>query len=242
MTQMLQDIDGVLFDLDDTLLCTSLTYQRAVIKLISDLDEAESTKAEIYRELAIEPRSIDPKELENYLSDKGYPEKTINNIKGNYIKRMKNAPLFPGVVQMFEALQSLGVVLGIVSNGDPIIQELKIQSRDIGRFFLNIYISRTKEERKPSSTMFEKALDDFDLNPQKVAFVGDKLVEDIAPARALGMRGIQVFQGRFAYSEDLSKLPEKIKTKAIPDFLVNTVTEIAQDRKGFQGKRRSRTR
>ncbi|HXL87330.1 MAG TPA: HAD-IIIA family hydrolase, partial [Gemmatimonadaceae bacterium] len=45
--------------------------------------------------------------------------------------------------------------------------------------------------RKPATKMFEDAIRDFDLNPAKVAYVGDRW-RDVAASRKLGGRGIMI--------------------------------------------------
>jgi histidinol-phosphate phosphatase family protein len=45
--------------------------------------------------------------------------------------------------------------------------------------------------RKPATKMFEDAIRDFDLNPAKVAYVGDRW-RDVVAAKMLGGRGIMI--------------------------------------------------
>lgn len=45
--------------------------------------------------------------------------------------------------------------------------------------------------RKPATKMFEDAIRDFELNPAKVAYVGDRW-RDVAVAKTLGGRGIMI--------------------------------------------------
>jgi histidinol phosphatase-like enzyme len=45
--------------------------------------------------------------------------------------------------------------------------------------------------RKPATRMFEDAIRDFDLDPAKVAYVGDRW-RDVAATKTLGGRGIMI--------------------------------------------------
>lgn len=102
------------------------------------------------------------------LKIKLYPYKNLNNllIKINY----------------------LNIRIGLLTNGDPIIQNNKINNLNIKKYFDKIVFAREFPQEKPNPTAFNYLMSYFNVNPSNVLFIGDSLKNDIKPAYKLGMQ------------------------------------------------------
>jgi HAD superfamily hydrolase (TIGR01549 family) len=106
--------------------------------------------------------------------------------------------------------------LGLISNFN--IPECGRQLLDrfgLSKFFDLIVISGEVNQRKPSSKIFERALNALNVNPSKAVFIGDMLDLDIIGPRNVGMKTILI-ERRF--SED------HVEVK--PDKVVKSLVEL----------------
>ena len=91
---------------------------------------------------------------------------------------------------LLESLRDRGLKLGLVSNAfDPPdllhrdLAQLGVAERlDVALF------SSEVGRRKPDRAIFERALDELRVAPERALFVGDTLATDVAGAQAVGMR------------------------------------------------------
>lgn len=95
----------------------------------------------------------------------------------------------PGVRAMLERL-STRHTLRLVSNGAGDTQRRKMSSADLDDLFESVWISGEQGMEKPDPRLFLRALEG--ASPTSAIMVGDDLVRDIQPARALGMGTVHV--------------------------------------------------
>ena len=72
---------------------------------------------------------------------------------------------------------------------------------------------------KPDIRIFEYALDKANCTPQDACMIGDRLDNDILPAKSLGMKTVWIKQGFGALQKPLSKSEE-------PDHTINNLAEL----------------
>ena len=103
--------------------------------------------------------------------------------------------LRPGIPDLLERLQRRGVPLGLVAN-QPADAVDRMESAGIARYFTHRDVSGTHGFRKPDVRVFLQASDALAAPPEKCVVVGDRIDNDVAPARALGMRTVLFRTGR----------------------------------------------
>jgi putative hydrolase of the HAD superfamily len=94
---------------------------------------------------------------------------------------------------LLDAIRERGLKTGIVSNSmDPgwllkrDLDELGLADRlDVAVFSSDVGL------RKPRPEIFQRALDELGVAPERTLFVGDRLREDVGGAHSLGMRTVQ---------------------------------------------------
>ena len=126
--------------------------------------------------------------------------------------------LFPGGVELFETIASIGFGCAVVSNTfwwgaaemQCCFERLGIASA-IGAYVTSCDLG----VRKPDRAMFRTALEALDREPTECVFIGNSERADIEPAVALGMRAIRVV------------IEEPIPEVSAADAVTGSLTEVA---------------
>lgn len=112
--------------------------------------------------------------------------------------------LLSGVEDGLRALRAQGFRLGIVTNGYSQIQNRKLDICGLRPLFDSVVISGDEGVHKPDAELFLRAAARLGVAPTRCLFVGDHPINDIAGARAAGMRGVFMqASGRFAPPADV---------------------------------------
>ena len=102
--------------------------------------------------------------------------------------------------QTLLALCEKGFRLGIIANQIPGTKE-RLERWGLGRFFSVIAASADLGIAKPDRRIFQMALDLAGCLPENAVMVGDRVDNDIRPARELGMVTIRIRRGPAAFAE-----------------------------------------
>jgi putative hydrolase of the HAD superfamily len=123
-------------------------------------------------------------------------------------------------------LRADGYRMGLVSN---ISLRADLMRGDLTALGLDPFLDATVFSsevgiRKPDPRIFREALDRLGAEPGSTVFVGDRLVDDVSGARAVGMRGVQTRQFRQEADPDIR-----------PDAVVDHLRELAPVLAGWGG-------
>jgi putative hydrolase of the HAD superfamily len=108
---------------------------------------------------------------------------------------------YPGITDELRALSAL-VPVGIVTDGDPVIQRAKVRALALDVDVVVCSDENGREHRKPDPLPFFDALDALALDASGAVFVGDRPDKDVAGAIAAGMRAVRVHTGEYASRPD----------------------------------------
>lgn len=132
----------------------------------------------------------------------------------------ETAVLYPEVLAALGSLRAQGFKLGLISNTiwpatchDPTLQRLGL--RDL--LDVRLY-SADCDYQKPHPAIFQEALRRLGVCAEEAAFVGDRLVNDVAGAQGAGMKGI------------LRVVPYRVEQEARiqPDARIHSLDELAR--------------
>ena len=115
-------------------------------------------------------------------------DEILQALRGIYKSCMSLTPR-PGARKILEEL-SRRYVLGAISNAVGPWPRAFLQLEGLEPLFKAIVISSEVGWRKPHRRPFELALSQMGLRPEEVVHVGDSPSEDVAGAKAVGMRAI----------------------------------------------------
>lgn len=122
--------------------------------------------------------------------------------------------LRPGITDVLHRLHGAGLRLGLAANQPArIIAEL--DRHGIGRLFTHREVSGHHGYRKPDVRLFLRALEDLGVAPAETVMVGDRIDNDIVPARLLGMRTVLIRTGRHAGQQPRS--PDEVPDAEVAD-------------------------
>lgn len=102
------------------------------------------------------------------------------------------ADLYPDAVPCLAELKRLGYLIGLAGN-QPELAETALKAMNIPADI--IASSARWGIEKPSPAFFERIVAEAGCTPAEVAYVGDRLDNDIIPARAAGMKAIFLIRG-----------------------------------------------
>lgn len=85
--------------------------------------------------------------------------------------------------------------LGLVGDAQKIFTMKELEELRMVEHFENIILSSETGYRKPSTKMFEVVLQALEVAPDEAVFVGDNLKEDVAGAKAAGIRTLHYCPG-----------------------------------------------
>jgi HAD superfamily hydrolase (TIGR01549 family) len=126
--------------------------------------------------------------------------------------------LRPGIDGLLRRLQARGLKLGIVAN-QPVATRERLQRAGIGDLFDYDGLSAATGLRKPDPAAFLAAAEALGVSPAACIMVGDRIDNDVVPAKALGMVAIQLRGGRHRRQRPRSPAEE-------PDSVVSDVIEL----------------
>jgi HAD superfamily hydrolase (TIGR01662 family) len=105
--------------------------------------------------------------------------------------------LRPGVDGLLQQLVALGLRLAIVANQSARAVD-RLQRVGIAPYFAHLALSGVVGVGKPDPSIFLMACEALGVHPTRCIMVGDRIDNDIAPAKALGMAAIRFRSGRHA--------------------------------------------
>lgn len=104
--------------------------------------------------------------------------------------------LYPDARPALEELRSLGYALGSVGNTSARIEPLLRELVDL------VGSSESWGAEKPSPAFFTRLVEEAGLEPGEIAYVGDRVDNDVDPALAAGLVAVHIRRGPWGYLQD----------------------------------------
>ena len=125
-------------------------------------------------------------------------------------------PETPSVLEKLAQKYKLGIIANQVEG-----TQKRIDDWGIGKYFDVVVASAEAGVAKPDSAIFKIALEKAECKPENAVMIGDRLDNDIIPAKKLGMKTIWVRQA-FAVYQKVRNDEEQ------PDFTIDSIGEITE--------------
>jgi putative hydrolase of the HAD superfamily len=236
-------LDAVLFDWGDTLF--HFAYDEALLEAgweaglaatgRDDLPPHEETAArfrERYVPLLWKPGSLEEIEYPEMVRESlgSFDVRLSDNELGRFLEAEHEAwaparQMGAQTHALLDSLRERGLKLGLVSNAfDP----GWLLHRDLERMGLAerldvAVFSSEVGKRKPHPLIFERALSELGVSPERALFVGDSRRADVAGAHALGMATVQAFWFR---ADDYTDGPDPDYEAFTPMDVLNVVRRL----------------
>ncbi len=187
-------IEGILFDLDNTL-CDFVEAKIRSCRAVTDhLGREDDLLSYFFRgKYGIE----DTNNIRDYLEERDiYDDKTLEECSRIYREvKLECVDTYDDIEDIMRAISENGMILGVVTDahmGDAVkrLNQLKLGG------YIDILITYDMiGEKKVNGQPFEYALELLELPAHRVAVVGDSLERDIKPAKDLGFYTIYAEYG-----------------------------------------------
>ena len=222
------NIKAIIFDLDDTLYDCSGTLvvrgRRQVAKTIARL--INTSEEEAYQlQLDME---------EKYGVKASIYEKIVThyNLPGTYAQELleefvhidiSDITVFPDVIETLKRLKAQGYRLVLVTSGDKEIQRKKIDVLGLNNRYFDDIVITGRNKSQPKKACFQEIMKRYDLQPEEVICVGDKIDDELAASKSLGMVTVMFEHGRH-YNAYLKVQDKYIK----PDYFIKHIKDILE--------------
>lgn len=125
-------------------------------------------------------------------------------------------PETPAVLEKLAQQYKLGIIANQVEG-----TQKRIDNWGIGKYFDVVVASAEVGVAKPDSAIFKIALEKAGCKPENAVMIGDRLDNDIIPAKKLGMKTIWVRSALAVY--------QKVRNdEEQPDFTIDSIREITE--------------
>jgi HAD superfamily hydrolase (TIGR01662 family) len=104
--------------------------------------------------------------------------------------------LYPDALPCLEVLASLGLRVGLAGNQS---ERLEQWTREAAFPVSVVGSSASWGVRKPSPAFFERMVDEAGCEPARLAYVGDRVDNDVVPALAAGLVAVHVRRGPWGW-------------------------------------------
>lgn len=230
---------AIIFDLDDTLIISDATVRQAwneacerYARKHPPLDP--ETIFQAIREVAIwfwsDPtrhregrnnmgrtrRELVLKAFENLEIDD--PEGALGMADWFSERRYEMIELFPGALETLKDVRKAGLGLGLLTNGEALMQRRKIDQFQLASYFDVIQIEGEKGIGKPEPEAYRMILESLQVAPEEAWIVGDNLEWEVIAPQSLGIRAIW----QNYYKRQISDPSIK------PDWILDDISQFSQ--------------
>ncbi len=182
----MKNVKWLFFDIGGTLVDETASFRRRVIRTIEIQKQLGNTYTPAFLEDAMKKSA---------LAGGSYFRGAMQNIGISEFAPYDSI----GEVLYSEATDVLTVLakkyrLGIIAN-QPMGTEKRLYEYGVGHLFSLVLSSAEEGMEKPDPALFLRALSRAGCAPHEACMIGDRPDNDIAPAKALGMRTVRITQG-----------------------------------------------
>uniref|UniRef100_UPI004057828D HAD family hydrolase n=1 Tax=Agathobacter sp. TaxID=2021311 RepID=UPI004057828D len=198
----IDDVDAVIFDLDDTLY-SEKDYVRSGYKAVGEYLGETSLKDELWKYFEEGKKAID-----EILQEKGLIQEKENCLKV-YRNHMPDIELYDGVKEIIKQLIGSEKKVGIITDGRVQGQRNKITALGLDKLIKDIIITDElggEQFRKPNPIAFEIIQHRWRIPFQKLVYIGDNLKKDFQAPKQLGMKCLYFCNKDGLYFDKFSNL------------------------------------
>jgi phosphoglycolate phosphatase len=197
-------LQGLLFDLDGTLLDSAPDLRQGVNKLLADHDRRPLSLDEVKAMTGDGAMAL----VERAFAATGGPlEGDFFPYVQAFIQHYRNVPpdpaqIFPQGRETLELFSKAGVKLGICTNKPSLATTKILDALDLSRYFGCIAGGDTYPVHKPHPDHLLKTIETLGVSPEGCVFVGDG-PNDVVAARAAGLPSVVMMHGYCDRVEEL---------------------------------------
>ncbi|OGJ49673.1 hypothetical protein A2335_00775 [Candidatus Peregrinibacteria bacterium RIFOXYB2_FULL_32_7] len=211
-------IKAVLFDIDDTIYEFLPVHKKAlktaheVYLVYEEISESEFEK-QFQQSWDIVKSSLKgtASGSNRVLIFQNLVERRLKRFDSSIILELYNAywnsflddiTLFEGVLDLLEFLKNNNIKIGFITDLTAFVQMRKLSKFKLSGYIDAFVSSEECGNNKPHKIIFDRLLQKLGVSPETAIMVGDTASKDIAGAKRLNIRTIQLLKGIFAKKSD----------------------------------------
>ena len=197
-------IKAVIFDLDDTL-CPEIEYVKSGFKAISKEFKDEKLFDLLY--------SLFKSDRANVYQRAGFSNEEIKKCIEIYRNHKPELTLSKDARDVLLYLKSLGIKLGIITDGRPEGQRNKIEALGLSEYVDCIIVTDELggvEFRKPNTKAFKIMKEKLSVEFREMIYVGDNPIKDFIAPKKLGMESCYFYTVDGLYTTEDCDIENKI--------------------------------
>jgi HAD superfamily hydrolase (TIGR01509 family) len=193
---------GVLFDVGYCLMDETPRLEHALGWLAKALRPSGRAPAvadlrDAYLEACRRPDPGEPSLLVQTLGSLGVPSAEVAALRRAVPWDAVPLDPYPEAVAALRALRDAGFRVGVLAN-QPASTQDELERAGIAALCDGVWLSAVAGLAKPDPAFFRLALEAWAIEPHRIAYVGDRPDNDVAPARALGLVAMRLRRGPHA--------------------------------------------
>ncbi len=152
------------------------------------------------------------------------PKYVAAGVMGYHEVKVNKIEPFPEVSDVLTRLKEQKFILILISDGLAVKQYEKLMRLGILHFFDNIFISEEVGWEKPNPKFYQNCLDQLNIHGSNAIYIGDRMENDISPAKDVGMHTILIHRGG-KHDPNLTDVDHILKS-IIPDHEIDDLTQL----------------
>lgn len=196
-------IEGVIFDLDDTLY-SEKQYVKSGYEAVAQFLGSEDAANQLWKYFLSGKSAID-----EYLKERNLLDKKDKCLQ-IYREHIPNITLYSGVLELIRELLSKGIRVGIITDGRVQGQKNKISALGLDKVVKDIIITDElggEQFRKPNDIAFRIMQCRWRIPFERMVYVGDNINKDFQAPRQLGMQSVYFDNKEGLYYQSVSRVP-----------------------------------
>lgn len=197
----LDNIDGVIFDLDDTLYSEKEYVKSGYVAIEKEFSNIKNMSQKLWDAFLENKNSIDCVLKKEGLLTEENKSKALKI----YRNHIPNIHLYEGVERIIEQIYEDEKKIGLITDGRPIGQKNKIKALNLEKYIKEIIITDELggiEYRKPNPKAFEVMQERMKISFKKMVYIGDNINKDFVAPEKLGMNTIYFKNKDGLYNKD----------------------------------------
>ena len=189
VTKYLDNLDGIIFDLDDTLYSEKEYVKSGYVAIEKEFLNIKNMSQKLWNAFWENKNAID-----YVLKQEGLlTEENKSKALKIYRNHIPNIHLYEGVERMLKQIGEDEKKIGLITDGRQIGQKNKIKALKLESYIKEIIITDELggiEYRKPNPKAFELMKERLKISFEKMVYIGDNIKKDFIAPEKLGMKTI----------------------------------------------------
>ena len=189
--QYLDNLDTVIFDLDDTLYAEKDYVRSGFLSVAKEFPQIKNMAERLWNVFESGGRAFDTVLAEEKITDK----ETKLQVLQVYRFHIPKITLYDGVADMLMRIRQRGIRLGIITDGRPEGQRAKIEALGLETLVDHVIITDElggTSFRKPCDLAFKKMQEHMQVPFERMMYIGDNVIKDFVAPEHLGMKSCHV--------------------------------------------------